>query len=168
VQSILNTFNSIEIYIILGLAAIVIILFILVIILFNSLSRMENRYRKFMRGVNNKNLEELIISYLDKVDSAKNNTEYLKEKYKTLEDRISGCIQKFSLIRYRAFEDVGSDLSFSIALLDNNNDGVIVTGIFGRNESTTYAKPIDKGLSRYDLSQEEIHVLQDAISKKPS
>lgn len=165
-QSILNIFNGIELYIILGLSVLVIILFILVIVLFNSLSKMENRYRKFMRGVNNKNIEELVIGYLDNVDTAKNNTEYLKEKYKTLEGRVNGCIQKVSLLRYRAFEDVGSDLSFSIALLDSNNDGLIVTGIFGRNESTTYAKPIDKGLSRYDLSEEEKHVLDDAMSKK--
>ena len=65
------------------------------------------------------------------------------------------CVQKVSIIRYKAFEDVGSDLSFSIALLDENNDGIILTGIYGRNESTTYAKPIDKGISRYDLSEEE-------------
>lgn len=165
-QSILNIFNGIEVYITFGLFVLVIILFILVIVLFNSLSKMENRYRKFMRGVNNKNIEELVIGYLDNVDTAKNNTEYLKEKYKTLEGRVNGCIQKVSLLRYRAFEDVGSDLSFSIALLDSNNDGLIVTGIFGRNESTTYAKPIDKGLSRYDLSEEEKHVLDDAMSKK--
>ena len=51
-------------------------------------------------------------------------------------------------------------------LLNEINDGVIVTGIFGRNESTTYAKPIDKGLSRYDLSSEEKEVLQKAMNKK--
>lgn len=153
-------------YIILALCIIVIILFIMVIVAYNSLNKLENRYRKFMRGANNKNIEELVESYLNKVDEAKNNTELMKEKYKALENNIKGCIQKVSILRYRAFEDVGSDLSFSIALLDNNNDGVIITGIFGRNESTTYAKPIDKGLSRYDLSQEEKQVLDDAISKK--
>ena len=90
----------------------------------------------------------------------------MNELYKSMEKRIAGCFQKMSIIRYRAFEDVGSDLSFSIALLDNNDDGFILTGIYGRNESTTYAKPIDKGLSRYELSEEEKHVLQDAINKK--
>ena len=46
-----------------------------------------------------------------------------------------------------------------------NNDGIILTGIYGRNESTAYAKPIDKGISRYDLSEEEICVLNEAINK---
>lgn len=165
-QNLLNVLNGIEIYIILGISILIAILIILIIVLFNSLNRLESRYRKFMRGVNNKNLEDFIINYLDKVDDAKNNTEYLMEKYKTLENKVNGCVQKVSLIRYRAFEDVGSDLSFSVAFLDNNNDGLILTGIFGRNESTTYAKPIDKGLSRYELSKEEMHVLKDAMSKK--
>ena len=66
-------------------------------------------------------------------------------------------------MRYQAFEDVGSDLSFSIAILDGNNDGIMLTGIYGRQESTTYAKPIDKGISRYDLSEEEIAVINEAL-----
>ena len=132
-----------------------------------SLSNLENKYRKFMRGVNNKNLEELIIGYLDKIDELKEETEYMKKLYEDLNLRLKSCVQKVSIVRYRAFDDVGSDLSFSIALLDENNDGVILTGIYGRNESTTYAKPIDKGISRYDLSQEEKQVLQDCTTRNP-
>ena len=75
-------------------------------------------------------------------------------------------MQKTSMVRYKAFADVGSDLSFSIALLDGNDNGAILTSIYGRNESTTYAKPIDKGMSRYDLSEEEKKVLEQAISSK--
>ena len=78
---------------------------------------------------------------------------------------MKDCVQKVAIMRYKAFEDVGSDLSFSVAILDDNNDGIILTGIYGRNESTTYAKPIDKGISRYDLSEEEICVLNEAINK---
>ena len=74
-------------------------------------------------------------------------------------------MQKVSVVRYKAFEDVGSDLSFSLAMLDENNDGILLTGIFGRNESTTYAKPIEKGISRYDLSEEEEEALNNAINK---
>jgi hypothetical protein len=120
-----------------------------------------------MRGVNNKNLEELIMSYLDKIDEVKTTSESIENLYEDINNRVNGCIQKTSIVRYKAFEDVGSDLSFSIALLNDSNDGVIITGIYGRNESTTYAKPIDKGISRYDLSEEEMHVLNDAMDKRP-
>ena len=153
-------------YFIVALALIMLILIILVIVLFNSLSSMEKRYRKIMRGTNPKNLEELVISYLDKVDDAKNSAEGIKEKFNEIDSRLKGCMQHVSIIRYKAFENVGSDLSFSIALLDDNNDGVILTGIYGRNDSTTYAKPIDNGISRYDLSEEEKHVLKEAIGQE--
>lgn len=119
-----------------------------------------------MRGSNNKNLEELIINYLDKVDDAKETSVEMKTKCLNIEEKLKDCVQKMAVIRYRAFDDVGSDLSYSVALLDQDNSGVILTGIFGRNESTTYAKPIDKGISRYDLSDEEQQALEDAINYK--
>ncbi|MCH5138587.1 DUF4446 family protein [Clostridiaceae bacterium UIB06] len=165
-KNVIEIITGLQGYIIIGLLAFVIILFIMLMITLKSLSNLESKYRKFMRGVDNKNLEELIMGYLDKIDKSKEETEYMKKLYEDLELRLKSCVQKVSIVRYRAFEDVGSDLSFSIALLDHNNNGVIITGIYGRNESTTYAKPIDRGISRYDLSQEEKHVLQDCVGRE--
>lgn len=164
-EAIIQNFNDYSIFIILGLMITTIILFFIVIVQSKAINRLEKRYRKFMRGVDNKNLEELISTYLDKVDKASEECQYVKELYKSLEDRLNLCIQKVGIIRYRAFEDVGSDLSFSVALLDHKDSGIIITGIYGRNESTTYAKPIDKGISRYELSEEENHVLKEAMNK---
>jgi Na+-transporting methylmalonyl-CoA/oxaloacetate decarboxylase gamma subunit len=164
-DNLLNLLTEFQPYIILGISLIVIILIIIIIVLLKSMSNLEKRYRKFMRGVNNKNLEDIIIGYLDKIDKVKQDSDNIAAAYNELDNRIKGCIQKTSMVRFRAFDDVGSDLSFSIALLDDNNNGVIITGIYGRNESTTYAKPIDKGISRYDLSEEEQQVLDDAINK---
>ncbi|MFL0197924.1 DUF4446 family protein [Clostridium sp. WILCCON 0269] len=158
--------SGLQIYIIIGLIIMVVILLIMNLIIFQSLSRLEKRYRKFMRGSNNKNLEEFIIGYLDSIDNVKNDYEDIKNLYSELNSKVKCCIQKISVIRYRAFEDVGSDLSFSIALLDEKNDGVVITGIYGRDESTTYAKPIDSGISRYGLSQEEQQVLEECINKR--
>lgn len=158
--------NSIHIYITMALVILVIILIILVLVLLRATSKVENKYRKFMRGVNNKNLEELVTSYLDKVDEVKKQSDFLKEQYEDIDKRTKGCLQKLSMIRYRAFDNVGSDLSYSLALLNDDNDGVVLTSIYGRNESTTYAKPIDKGISRYDLSEEEKQVLKDSINKR--
>lgn len=164
-ENLFNIISGIQIYITIGLALLVIILLILVIVLLQSTNRLENRYRKLMRGVNNKNLEELIVKYLDNVDEVKADSKKLKEVYESMDNRIKACVQKVSMLRYRAFENVGSDLSFSIALLNDDNSGTIITGIYGRNESTTYAKPIDKGISRYDLSEEEEEVLKSAMNK---
>ena len=164
-DNLIKTFNNFQPYLILALVIVVIIMILMIIILFNALGKLERKYKKFMRGTDNKNIEELILKYFDNIDKVKEDTEDVKELYKSLNQKVENCIQKVSLIRYRAFEDVGSDLSFSIAILDSKNNGFILTGIYGRNESTTYAKPIDEGLSRYELSQEEKQVLQDAMSK---
>ena len=150
--------------VIIGLIAIVLIQFIMFITLLVKNSKLQNRYRKVMRGVNNKNLETLIIDYLDKVESSKASMDGVVERFNELDNRIERCIQKTAIMRYQAFDDVGADLSYSIALLDDHNDGVIITGIYGRNESTSYAKPIDNGISRYDLSEEEEDVLMKAIN----
>lgn len=87
---------------------------------------------------------------------------------------LESCIQKVSIIRYNAFHNVGSDQSFSIALLDREDDGVVVSGIYGRDSSTTYAKPIKAGVSEYMLTEEEENAIglarkqySDAMSVPP-
>lgn len=163
-ENLVDTINKLVPYILVVMSIIIVLLFILVIILFKSIGKVENRYRKLMRGVNNKNLEELIVNQLEKIDEAIDNSEKSLDKCNKINEEMKGCVQKIAIMRYKAFEDVGSDLSFSIAILDDYNDGIILTGIYARQESTTYAKPVDKGISRYDLSEEEIHVLNEAVN----
>lgn len=165
-SNIMTLLNNVQPYIVIGLSIITFILLIIVLIIFKALNRLESRYRKLTRGINNKNLEEIIVQYLDSMDEIKSLTESIRSEHRQIEDRIKGCMQKVSIIRYKAFEDVGSDLSFSVALLDYNNDGIILTGIYARNDSTVYAKPIDKGISRYDLSEEEEEVLNNAVKQR--
>jgi len=165
-MNVIDIISEWQSYITIVLAVLVVVLFIICIVLLKAVGKSEDKYRKFMRGANNKNIEELIISYFDKIDEAKTTTEATKEKCNSIEKKVQSCLQKTSILRYRAFENVGSDLSFSISMLDNNNDGFILTGIYGRNDSTTYAKPIEKGLSRYDLSAEEKEVLEKSMNKR--
>jgi len=165
VELFFNTINSLAPFIILGMAVIILLLFIMVVVLFKAVGRVENRYRRIMRGTTNKNLEEMLLEKVDSIEEVKEISQKVISELERLENKMKECIQKVAIMRYKAFEDVGSDLSFSIAMLDDKNDGVIVTGIYGRQESTTYAKPIDKGISRYDLSEEELYVLNEAINK---
>jgi hypothetical protein len=163
----LSLFRDYDTYIILGLAGLSIILLIILIINSVRISKLTRKYRKFMRGSKDKNIEELIFDLIGKVDSAIEKTEGVKSLYTEVNKRLDKSIQKVSVVRYKAFEDMGSAaLSFSIAFLDAHDTGVVLTGIYGRDECTTYAKPIDKGVPKYDLSGEEKHVLQDAMKKK--
>ena len=155
-DNILNIVNEYSIFIVLGLAVITILLFLITII----------RYKKMMRGSKGRNIEELINSNLDRIEEAVENSQKSLEITNGFEEALKGCVNKVAIMRYKAFEDVGSDLSFSIALLDSHNDGIVLTGIYSRQDSTTYAKPIDKGISRYELSEEELHVLNEAMSKE--
>ena len=164
-NNIVGMINQNAAFIIIGIAAVAILELILIIILFTKLSGIKNKFKKMMRGTNNKNLEGMLEEYLQKVEKIELNSTDAVSKFNKLDENLKNCIQKVGVVRYKAFEDVGSDLSFSIALLDEKNDGVMLTGIYGRMESTTYAKPIDKGISRYDLSEEELQALSEAMNK---
>lgn len=163
-QAIINLINQYSTYITLALIGLTFILIIVVIACMVSTSKMKNKYRRMMRGTNSKNIEELIVKSLDKIDSMQETTENVKEICDSTSTLVKCCVQKVAMKRYKAFEDIGSDLSYSIAMLDGNNNGVIITSIYSRNESITYAKPIDNGISRYDLSEEENSVLHQAIN----
>lgn len=154
-----------DIYIILGLVVIVLVMAIIMIINNVKISKLSKKYKKFMRGSKDKNLEGLLLEVMDKVDSAVDKTDEVKKMYKAVDNRLDECVQKVSAVRYKAFDDMGSALSFSIALLNANDDGVIITGIYGRNESTTYAKPVEKGVPKYDLSNEEEQAMREAMGK---
>lgn len=164
-NNVTSTINSFIPFILIAMAVIIVLLFIVVIILFKAVGNVENKYRKLMRGANGKNIEQILNARIEDIDNANLNSESALKAIDNLNEKMKGCVQKVSIVRYKAFEDIGSDLSFSIAMLDDNNDGIILTGIYGRQESTTYAKPIDKGISRYDLSEEEIAVLNEASNK---
>jgi hypothetical protein len=68
---------------------------------------------------------------------------------------VENCIQKVAVVRFNAFPNVGSDQSYSVALLDGEDNGLVLSGIFGRESSTTYAKPIKSGYSNHVLTDEE-------------
>ena len=74
------------------------------------------------------------------------------------------AVQKFGMVRYNAFEEMGGNLSFSLALLDDHGDGVVLTSISGRTEARMYAKPV-KGLeSSHNLSEEEREAISNAVA----
>ena len=83
---------------------------------------------------------------------------------KTLEEDLTKCIQKVGMVRYNAFKDTGSDLSFALALLDDKNNGVVLNGIYSREMSNIYAKPVQNGVSSYTVSEEEKQAIEKAVN----
>ena len=84
----------------------------------------------------------------------------------TLDKNLEKCIQKIGIVRYNAFKDTGSDLSFTLALLDEKNNGVVLNGIYSREMSNIYAKPVKEGKSQYTLSEEEQEAIKRAIQSE--
>ena len=125
--------------------------------------KLEKRYARFMRRLGNgNNFEEMLKNYMMKIDGVAQESREVKNYCSQLERTVLKCIQKVGVIRYNAFADMGSDLSFAIALLDANENGCVINGIYSRDGSSTYAKPIVNGKSKYMLSAEELQVLDMA------
>ena len=76
---------------------------------------------------------------------------------------MRSAVQRIGLVRYDAFEDVGGRLSFSCAMLNDEGDGVVVTSINGRQDTRVYAKPVYRGESQYNLSEEEGAAIREAM-----
>jgi hypothetical protein len=82
---------------------------------------------------------------------------------KKQQTEIEGSVRNVALLRYDAFEDVGGQLSFSCALLDDQGDGVVLTSINGRQETRVYAKQVSQGTSSHNLSLEEEEAIRRAM-----
>lgn len=144
-----------------------IVLIIVVIINVIMLTTTNKKYLKFMKKLGNgSNLDEMLRDYLRDVKEIKKDNSEIKAYYTKLDSDIASCIQKVGLVRYNAFRDVGSDLSFAIALLDGNDTGVVLNGLYGSDSSNIYAKPIKSGVSTYQLSEEEKYALEIAEQNK--
>ena len=148
--------------------AILLILLILVVVAETvSIIIMHKKYISFMKKIGNgNNLDELLKIYIQDVEAVKRDNSEIKDYYTKLDSDIASCVQKVGLVRYNAFRDVGSDLSFAVALLDRNNNGVVLNGLYGSESSNIYAKPIKNKTSNYQLSDEEEYAIEIAEQNK--
>ena len=154
--------------VLLVLIATVIGLGIIVFKMHGKLNKIETAYRRTFRVGRGKILEELITENLNIMEEASAVSKEVSAKMEKLESDMARAIQNVGIVRYRAFKDMGPELSFSMALLDAHRDGVIITNIFGGSNSSVYSKPIQDGKSDFLLSIEEKEALEIALSDKPN
>lgn len=125
--------------------------------------KLKNKYNKFMKKIGNgKNIEKDLENYMYRVERVERQNAEIISYCKNLDEEVSKCIQKIGIVRYSAFRDTGSDLSFAVAMLDEKNDGVVFNGIYSREMSNIYAKPVKGGNSEYTLSEEEREAIRRA------
>ncbi|OTA40981.1 MAG: hypothetical protein A6D92_11240, partial [Symbiobacterium thermophilum] len=130
----------------LGFCIVAIVIMLIVLVRQSILLR---RYRSLLRGNTNASLEDLLIQQQQATADLRAAQESIRRRLSDLESASQKYLQRIGIVRYNAFPDVGADLSFSCALLDGEDNGVVVTSLYGRSECRTYAKPIRGGSSSY-------------------
>jgi len=142
---------------------IVVVVWLLLITI--GLYMINTRSKQLVKGVKKGNL----IKVLEAVQSIeKKNTKDIKKVQKKVDNiEKEGVlhVQKVGLIRFNPFSEIGGDHSFSMSLLDGNDDGLVITGLHTRERTRLYVKPVKKGKSNYELSDEEKKAILKAVRK---
>lgn len=108
------------------------------------------------------NLKEILSQFND----LKKDFEKLREELKDLKRDSRFSIQKLGIVRFNPFKEMGGNQSFSLALLDGENNGIVITSLYTREGNRVYGKPIKNGQSEYLLSAEEKEAISKALNSQ--
>lgn len=144
------------------LGCLCIISFLLIFSLSKKLKKFQKSYLALQTFMNGNTLDELLREYSSDVKKNREEIVRTEKRIEQTEAKLRSSVDRAELIRFNAFDNMGSDLSFSLALLNQEGNGVVLSSINSREESRVYAKPIVKGESTYHLSEEERSVVNKA------
>ena len=152
-------------YISIALSVCCVVLLVLVIISLCKLKTLKRRVDSLTRGKDTESMEDIILSYLQRVESLEEGEEITRAALTAIKDNLKITYQKKGLVKYDAFREMSGALSYSLALLDKENNGVLISSMYSREGCYTYAKDIVNGESKINLSEEETEALKQAIAK---
>jgi hypothetical protein len=127
----------------------------------------EWRLRRFFRGKQGANLEEVISSLLKHQKEMETFRSVLEEYLRSVEKRVKRSVQSIETIRFNPFRGDGSggNQSFSTAFLDEEGNGVVISSLFARERVHTYSKPVQHFTSTFELTEEEKTAIERARRK---
>ena len=128
------------------------------------ISRLERKYKMFMKGSDAQSLEKVFLRKFTQIDRLYEAKEDHEHDISFIKHHLRGMFNKYGVEKYDAFDDVGGKLSFALALLDQDNSGVILNAVHSRDNCFLYLKEIVKGESYVMLSQEELEALRKAVN----
>lgn len=150
-------------FIVIGFAAILLIMLICLIVLFVKSSKLKKRYKKFMDGADGKSLEVQFEDKFSQLKELKDQSIIHTEQIKKIFENLAVTYQKIGIVKYDAFQEMGGKLSFTLAILNDDNDGFVLNSMHSTREGCyTYVKEIIKGESFVVLSSEEKLALEEA------
>jgi hypothetical protein len=132
-----------------------------------NLKRHRLQWRGLLDGVRGDNLERLLMDSLRDNMALQEGLQSAVDRIVELEKRMEKAKSHLGLVRYDAFDDVGGNQSFALALYDDNGDGMVINGLVGRTDCRVYCKPLVGGRSDRNLSQEERRAIEEALSRAP-
>lgn len=142
-----------------------IIIFIETILINIKFNKRRKNTEYFIENMNEgKAVDDILNDYIERILVIENRLNEMDYSNKVIEYNMSRCIQKIGMVRYNAYKDTRNELSFALALLDNNNDGIILNGIYATDVSNIFAKPVRNGGCKYHLQDEEKEALKNAIN----
>ena len=145
----------------------IIVLFVLYFNVSMNYNRLKNSYNSFMKGKDGKTLEESMKEKFAEVEAILKVTKQNRQDIKDMSKILRRNYQKFGIVKYDAFNEMGGKLSFALAMLDGNNSGWIINAMHSREGCYTYIKEIIKGESYIELAEEEAEALDKAIFENP-
>jgi len=147
------------------LAVLTVALLAITIILLVKTNSLTKKYNAFMKGSDGYSLESTILNRFKEIDILKEESKYTAEKLNIACETLITAYQKIGIVKYDAFKEMGGKLSFSLCLLDDENNGFILTSMHTREGCYTYVKEIIKGESFVVLAAEERRALEEAKNK---
>ena len=145
-------------------AAVALICFLFVMIFAVKLRRIRREYMTLRGESSDRDIIGAVSHWVRQVKSIEGRIDTLLASQEEVGAKTRLALQRFHMVRYDAFDDMGGRLSFSAALLDDHGDGVVVTSINGRTETRTYAKPVQGLTSDHNLSEEEREAIAGAVA----
>ena len=135
-----------------------------VIILTAWIIRLEIKLRRFLKGKNAKTLEDSFIFIKKGVERQVTVNKEIATEIDNINAKLEKSLRGVGIVRFNPFAGTGGggNQSFAIALLDEKHDGVIISSLYSRERFSAFAKPIQKGTSTFELSEEELQSLQKA------
>lgn len=147
------------------LAIMMLTVIILLIVQIKKVNILKKRLDKFFLGKDGMSLEQDIIGLCEDNKFLKNSTDKNKRDIRNLYKQIESAYQKMGLVKYDAFNQMGGQLSFSLALLDENNNGFIINSVHSTEGCYSYTKEIKNGVSAISLGTEESEALAIAMGE---
>lgn len=162
-ENINKIINDNILIIVAALAVLLIALLALALVQVLKYKKLKERFDTFTQGMDGISVEKLLATFGKDIKDIHRDMILNEDRFNRIETNLSFCVQKLGFVRYNAFQDSASELSFSICLLDKFNNGVLLSVIHGREQSVSYGKMIKNGESTSPLSEEEVSAIDKAI-----